>query len=488
MTKCHKVAVYFQNKLEYAHIPPYHPPESYPEYPFGEVFCADNEVYASVRNSFYLLGLDATNYGKKIWNPLGEIIHPGDTVLIKPNLIAESQKNNWEWECLITHGSVIRAIIDYVYIALKGQGEIIVADAPQEDSDIERIKDRIGIEAIRRFYEETCKFDIQFLDLRTRHLISSGGVFLEEIPLKGDPRGYTRIDLGKESYFVEHDGRGKKYYGAHYDIAETNLHHCEGVHEYLVSRSVLDADVFISVPKLKTHKKVGVTLNLKGLVGISGNKNWLPHYAIGSPADNGDQFDRKILRSSIENSLVIQAKRVLLKKNKLLQWIARFGKKLGYRIFGATEEVIRSGNWYGNDTCWRMVLDLNRILRYYSGSGKRREMPRRYFSIVDGIVGMEGNGPLDGDRKNAGVIVAGLDFVCVDLVCATLMGFDFRKIKMLYRALDNGDLSLTECKDEDIQIVSNRRKFNGPLDQLLGNQHLSFKPHFGWAGKIENIV
>lgn len=34
-----------------------------------------------------------------------------------------------------------------------------------------------------------------------------------------------------------------------------------------------DADVYISIPKLKTHQKVGVTLNLKGLVGSISNKN-----------------------------------------------------------------------------------------------------------------------------------------------------------------------------------------------------------------------
>ena len=45
-----------------------------------------------------------------------------------------------------------------------------------------------------------------------------------------------------------------------------------------------------------------------------------------------------------------------------MQLAARQLKGVGYAIFGDTEEIVRSGNWHGNDTCWRMTLDLNRIL------------------------------------------------------------------------------------------------------------------------------
>lgn len=50
------------------------------------------------------------------------------------------------------------------------------------------------------------------------------------------------------------------------------------------------ADVFINLPKMKVHKKTGVTLSLKNLVGINADKNWLPHYSGGSPRNGGDQF------------------------------------------------------------------------------------------------------------------------------------------------------------------------------------------------------
>jgi uncharacterized protein (DUF362 family) len=45
----------------------------------------------------------------------------------------------------------------------------------------------------------------------------------------------------------------------------------------------------------------------------------------------------------------------------------------------------------------------------------------RVFTIVDGIVGMEGNGSIQGKPKAAGVIVAGSDRVAVDATCCRIM-------------------------------------------------------------------
>ena len=44
------------------------------------------------------------------------------------------------------------------------------------------------------------------------------------------------------------------------------------------------------------------------------------------------------------------------------------------------------GGWFGNDTCWRMVLDLNRVLRYGAGDGTMRDgRRRRVFNLADAI-------------------------------------------------------------------------------------------------------
>jgi uncharacterized protein (DUF362 family) len=64
------------------------------------------------------------------------------------------------------------------------------------------------------------------------------------------------------------------------------------------------------------------------------------------------------------------------------------------------------------------------------------------FAIVDGIVGMEGNGPIQGDPKSAGVIVAGRDMVAVDATCCRVMGIDpFRVEHLKLTATGNAQIA-----------------------------------------------
>ncbi len=55
----------------------------------------------------------------------------------------------------------------------------------------------------------------------------------------------------------------------------------------------------------------------------------------------------------------------------------------------------------------------------------------RQFTLVDGIVGMEGNGPIQGVPKPMGVLVAGADPVAVDATCCRLMRIDPMRIGYL---------------------------------------------------------
>jgi len=56
------------------------------------------------------------------------------------------------------------------------------------------------------------------------------------------------------------------------------------------------------------------------------------------------------------------------------------------------------------------------------------------FAIVDGIVGMEGNGPIQGTPKRCGVLVFGDDPVAVDATCCRVMGLRPEKVKYLNAA------------------------------------------------------
>jgi len=63
----------------------------------------------------------------------------------------------------------------------------------------------------------------------------------------------------------------------------------------------------------------------------------------------------------------------------------------------------------------------------------------RHFAIVDGIVGMEGNGPIQGTPKQAGVVVAGSDLASVDATCCQIMSIDPLQIEYLRLAV--GDVA-----------------------------------------------
>jgi uncharacterized protein (DUF362 family) len=62
----------------------------------------------------------------------------------------------------------------------------------------------------------------------------------------------------------------------------------------------------------------------------------------------------------------------------------------------------------------------------------------RQFALVDGIVGMEGNGPIQGTPKAAGVLVAGREPAAVDATCCRIMRIDPSKVGYLRLAAEGG--------------------------------------------------
>ena len=64
-----------------------------------------------------------------------------------------------------------------------------------------------------------------------------------------------------------------------------------------------------------------------------------------------------------------------------------------------------------------------------------------HFVIADGVIAMEGNGPLHGSHRHLGKIVLADDPVAADFMCSRLMGFDPSRVWHLDRAscfLGNG--------------------------------------------------
>jgi uncharacterized protein (DUF362 family) len=415
-----------------------------------------------------------------------DFVRPGETVVLKPNWVKEHDERRpgpGQWEHVVTHPAVIEAVAGWVAQKLGATGKIIICDAPQTDSSFAKLREYCALDTmIVNLKEAYPGPQIELLDLRPEEWTAVDGVVVAKKPQPGDPLGSTHAALNGGSEFVQFSGQGRLY-GASYDMAETNQRHTGAKHEYLLCRTPMDADVLINLPKLKTHKKVGLTCALKNLVGINANKNWLPHHTEGTPEDGGDQFPKATVKARLEHTWMGAAKR-WLKNSPAMSRLFVPLKKAGRLYFGDTQKVVRSGNWHGNDTCWRMVLDLNKCLFTFGGDGKPRRKPLRYLAVVDGVVGGEGNGPMAPDPVRSGVIIAGTHPAAVDLTAATLMGFDWRRIRLLENCFRMRAPSFVDFQPDQIEILSNKEAWRGRIDQI--DETFSFRAHFGWAGAIEN--
>ena len=421
----------------------------------------------------------------KTLNLPDDYVRPGDRVVLKPNWVKEHDERHpgpAQWEHVVTHPAVIEAVIRWVAGRLNGDGSIVVCDAPQTDSSFSTLSAYCGLdEMIERCRAVFPGPKIELLDLRPEEWHAVDGVTVSKTQLPGDPLGDTFVALNEASEFVGFSGNGQLY-GASFNMDETNERHRGERHEYMLCRTPMDADVFINLPKLKTHKKVGLTCALKNLVGINANKNWLPHHTEGTPDQGGDQFPTTTTKAKLEHSWMGRAKRLVYGKPLLSRMLVPL-KKVGRLFFGDTQKVVRSGNWHGNDTCWRMVLDLNKCLFDFDGGGQPRSKPIRYLAVVDGIVGGEGNGPMAPDRKPCGTIIAGTHPAAVDMTAAMVMGFDWEKLRLLKNSFSMKERSFVSFQPGEIQVASNKPEWDGPLGQAT--DWFEFAPHFGWTGAIE---
>jgi uncharacterized protein (DUF362 family) len=154
-----------------------------------------------------------------------------------------------------------------------------------------------------------------------------------------------------------------------------------GEPEFYFPKTVLAADLIVSLAKMKTHHWAGATLSMKNFFGL------VPGSVYGWP------------------------------KNKL-------------HYIGIPQSVV----------------ELNRVFR-------------NTFAIVDGVVGMEGNGPIQGTPKPAGVLVMGHDLVAVDATCCRIMGIDPEKVEYLRLAATLGHVHPGRIEQRGESIASVHTNF-----------------------------
>jgi uncharacterized protein (DUF362 family) len=460
---------------------PYNPDRAYPEYVGKNVLGKPNHIYHAIRELFRLLGYDREHFGTRDWNPLGFLVRPGDRVFVKPNLVTHEYRASCPRKgnlySVITHPSVLRVVADYVALALKGKGEILIGDNPSIDADFDKLMQITQLKEFESLYSEV-GIDCRVLDLRPLRTTNLDyyGLKSKTQNSGGDPEGESVLNLGKKSLF--YGMNPLLFRGVFTKRWETIKHHIGNNHRYSISNTILNSDVYISVPKLKSHHKVGATLNIKGLVGINYNKNHLIHWRIGFPALKGDEFPSP---SRFKDYFVVALRHFLmdiLPENAFIR-LRDLLKGTRLEILLKDTECLSfnhpRGAWEGNDTCWRMAADLYKVfVKDEAGWRRRKGRQIRTFSVIDGVICGEGNGPFCPSEKLSQVIVAGEDLLLVDTVGARLMDYKIEGINYLRYLLKEGNIQLN-----DIPINSNHFAVKDFFN--YEKIYLQFEPPPGWG-------
>jgi hypothetical protein len=276
---------------------------------------------------------------------------------------------------------------------------------------------------------------------------------------------FVLFDLAHDSLLepITDDRHGFRV--AWYDPRLMAKTHHSGRHQYLLARDVLDADVVINLPKLKTHKKAGVTCALKNLIGINGNKEYLPHHRVGGAGTGGDCYPR---RSAVKRALEYIADQ----RNQTTSLAAGtfwYGMTLGLtRILKVKGDRLGfEGSWSGNDTIWRTCLDLNRILIYGRPDGTMADVPqRRVIHLVDAIVAGHGDGPLAPKALPLGFLMGGTNAAAVDWIAAHVLAYDIERIPIVREAFGSFRWPLTGFAPSEISLVGDASVPHGDMRTL----------------------
>jgi len=459
------------------------PDTAFPEYPFTHISARKNPVYRAVRECLAQAGLDSRNFGASDWNPLGAFIKPGDKVFALCNFVFHrlggESAEGFAAKC--THGAVLRPLLDYLCLAAGKDGSVCFGNAPMQKCRWESVISETGAGRILEFYRrEGMPVEAEDLRLFVAQKNRIGGI--SRVERRPESDGVT-VELGEDSLMAGLDGiPDVRYRIMNYGTQRLEELHGRGRHAYVIHRRILEADCVFSLSKLKTHEKVGLTAALKNCVGAVGHKDSLPHHRFGSPAVGGDEYPAN--RAGLLHAVSSLHDRIQkIPPDRPVGGLLRTGDRIVRKIAGKMGAVISEGGWWGNDTAWRMVLDLARIVQYAAESGKTGSSPfRKYVSLVDGIIAGEGEGPLFPDPVRAGVLFFCDNPAISDYAASLLMGFDPDRIPLIREAFKLEKLPLCGESPGDAAVVCNgERCLLGDLAPVLERP---FMPPFGWRGKI----
>ena len=421
---------------------------------------SDDEIRSALRRIARLLGWT----GGDDKGAFANVVPRGARVLVKPNLVMHENLGPWGMKPLVTHGSLISAAVEEALRS--GAAEVMVGDAPLQACDFAEMTRRMGLDS---WAEEFAQQEPRFKGVRDfRRTVSTvvSGVRVAAEDLQPADR-FVLFDLGSESLLEPiTDDRGR-FRVTCYDPRLLARTHAPGRHQYLVAREVIEADVVINLPKLKTHKKAGLTCALKNLIGINGNKEFLPHHRVGGPHRGGDCYDGGgILKGALEHLADRQNTAGTRTSARLWHGLS-VPIDRALRMLGEDAEI--EGAWSGNDTIWRTCLDLNRILLYGTADGVLRdEVQRRVLHVVDAVVAGQGDGPLAPQPLPMGLLLAGSNAAAVDWAGAHLLGYDPAKIPIAREAFGRFSRPLTAFASSEVCVAGDLGA--GRADEVLPRQ------------------
>jgi uncharacterized protein (DUF362 family) len=408
--------------------------------------------------------------------PLRDIIEPGMTVLLKPNWVLHSNMSGKGMDCMITHPVFIEEVIKQV--AKASPGRIILADAPIQRAVFPQIVPPDWQQRLRSL-AHPCRLDI--IDFR-KHIRCESGQHIQVSAGERSPSDYNLFDIGSRSLLEPISHPAGKFRITCYDPDAMPQTHCSGRHQFLLSREFFDADVVLNLPKLKSHRKSGITAALKNLVGINGDKSFLPHHRVGGSLQGGDCYEGKTLFKHLAERCCDSANRRINSRSFYpFSKAAEILLRLNRALHGEDE---LDGGWYGNDTVWRMVLDINRIAVYGGKDGVILPHPqRRIYSLTDAVIAGEGLGPLAPEPVPLGAVTFASSSAYADLAHTALMRFDWRKIPLVRHSFDRFDYPLTGSGPETVRINISGESYD--LPGLAERWGVDFRPAGGWEGHIE---
>lgn len=435
-----------------------------------DVYADHRELRRLLRAAFCAAGLGE----KDASIPLADIIAPGASVLLKPNWVLEYNKSGATMDCMVTHPAFILAAVAEVVAA--GAGRVLIADAPIQSARFDVLTPPWWRTQVRKIAKGAA---VEVIDFRDTVTYYDGAELRSQRGLR-DPSRFVEFDLAADSLLEAVSARKGSFRNTSYNPDDMAKVQRAGVHRFLLCKEPFEVDTILNLPKLKAHSKAGVTAALKNLVGINGDKNFLPHHRVGGSSHGGDCYEGFKPFKRMGEIFLDHANRRIGQRGYLLA--SRAAKALS-AIHGGDLE----GKWWGNDTTWRMVLDLNRLLVYGDSKGHLHETPQRtIYSLTDAIVAGDRNGPLSPEPVPLKAVTFSSNSAYADAAHLALMRFDISRVALVREAFSKMRYALTSGTHEELIVCCDENSYSA--DQVQEKYGVAFRAPDGWSGFVERRV